>query len=118
MLYGRGPDELIGANATRFAIEPLAPELLSEIGGAILNGRSWEGEFRVERADGTTVDVHAVDSPVFDDSGAGVGRDQPRGRRDRAAHSRSDELRRVLAVAQILRDIGADARRGARRRRR
>ena len=49
VLYGRSPTELVGVDAKCFAVDPLAPDLLAEIGREILNGRSWEGEFRVER---------------------------------------------------------------------
>ena len=105
VLYGRGPDELIGVDAKCFAIDPLAPDLLADIGREILNGRTWEGEFRVERADGTAVQVHAVDSPVFDEAGtvAGV---VSLAFDVTAARLTQQEMQRILAVAQILRDIG------------
>ena len=117
VLYGRSPDEIVGRERLDLRHRADPPEVMSEIGEAILNGRNWEGEFRVTREDGTTVDVHAVDSPVFDDNGdvSGVISLAVDVTAQRLSH---DELRRVLAVAQILRDIGADARRRARRRRR
>lgn len=104
VLYGRGPEDLVGENGLEFS-DPIRPELMSEIGEAILNGRNWEGEFRVTREDGTTVDVHAVDSPVFDDTGrvAGVISLAVDVTAQRLSH---DEFQRVLAVAQILRDVG------------
>jgi PAS domain S-box-containing protein len=104
-LYGRAPDEMMGDDARRFATDPLTPEMLSEIGAAVLNGRSWEGEFRVERADGSAIEVHAINSPVFDDAGrvSGVISLAFDVTAQRLSH---DELVRVLAVAQILRDIG------------
>jgi PAS domain S-box-containing protein len=106
ILYGRSTDELVGENALRYSTEPIRPAVMTEIADAILNGRNWEGEFRVTREDGTTVDVHAVDSPVFDDDGnvAGVISLAVDVTAERPSH---DEIRRVLAVAQILRDIGA-----------
>jgi PAS domain S-box-containing protein len=105
ILYGRSPDEIVGQNGLNWATDPIRPEVMTEIGEAILNGRNWEGEFRVTREDGTTVDVHAVDSPVFDDNGevSGVISLAVDVTAQRLSH---DELRRVLAVAQILRDIG------------
>ena len=105
VLYGRSADEIVGQNGLTWATDPIRPEVMSEIGEAILNGRNWEGEFRVTREDGTTVDVHAVDSPVFDDNGevSGVISLAVDVTAQRLSH---DELRRVLAVAQILRDIG------------
>ena len=75
-LYGHHPDTLIGESGLKFSY-PVKPELMQEIGKEILAGRNWEGEFRVTREDGSTVDVHAVDSPVFDGNGRGRRRDQP-----------------------------------------
>ena len=72
-LYGRTPEELVGDQSARFTIEPLKPELRSEIGARIMNGESWEGDFAVLRADDRVVEVHAVNSPVFDESGAVTG---------------------------------------------
>jgi PAS domain S-box-containing protein len=106
VLYGRTPDEMVGEQARDFALEPLTPELLSEIAMSLMDGRSWEGEFRVERVDGRAIDVHAIDSPVFDDEGkvAGVislAFDVT------AQRPSQDEARRMMAVTQILRDVGA-----------
>ncbi len=106
VLYGRGPDELIGELANGFAAEPVPAELMSEIARTILEGRNWEGEFRVRREDGSSVEVHAVDSPVFDEAGRVSGVISVA--IDVTAHRRpQEEMRRVLAVAQILRDIGS-----------
>ncbi len=68
-LYGLGPDELVGENARELALQPVRPELISEIAKEIFEGRNWEGEFTVTRPDGSTVEVRAIDSPVFDDAG-------------------------------------------------
>jgi PAS domain S-box-containing protein len=105
ILYGRNADTLVGEDAKRLTV-PMAPEMVSEISAAIFGGRSWEGDFRVDRTDGTRVDLHSVASPVFDDAGdvSGVislAFDITAPRLSR------DDLRRILAVAQILRDIGA-----------
>src|SRR4051794_1733105 len=104
-LYGHHPDNLIGESGLKFS-HPVKPELMQEIGEHILAGRNWEGEFRVTREDGSTVDVHAVDAPVFTDTGTvdGVISLAIDVTAQRLSH---EELRRVLAVAQILRDIGA-----------
>src|SRR3978361_1146503 len=55
-LYGRTPEELVGDHSTQFAMEPLTPELRSEIGARILQGESWEGDFAVLRADERVVE--------------------------------------------------------------
>jgi PAS domain S-box-containing protein len=104
-LYGRTPEELLGAQSARFAIEPLRPELRSEIGAAIMSGRSWEGDFAVLRADDRVVEVHAVNSPVFDERGAVTGVitvafDVT------AERASQEQLRQMLALAQIMRDVG------------
>ena len=85
VLYGRGPDELIGVDAKCFAIDPLAPDLLADIGREILNGRTWEGEFRVERADGTAVRGARGRLAGVRRSGHGRRSRQPRVRRDRGS---------------------------------
>jgi PAS domain S-box-containing protein len=104
-LYGRTPEELLGAQSARFAIEPLRPELRSEIGAEIMNGRSWEGDFAVLRADDRVVEVHAVNSPVFDETGGvtgviSVAFDVT------AERASQEQLRQMLALAQIMRDVG------------
>ncbi len=104
-LYGRTPEELVGEQSARFTIEPLHPELRSEIGARIMNGESWEGDFAVMRSDDRVVEVHAVNSPVFDESGAVTGVitvafDVT------AERASQEQLRQMLALAQIMRDVG------------
>jgi len=105
VLYGLGPDELLGENARELALQPVRPELISEIAREIFAGNNWEGEFTVTRPDGTTVEVRAIDSPVFDDAGTVSGVISLAFDVTAAVLSR-DELQRVLAVAQILREVG------------
>ncbi len=105
VLYGLGPDELVGENAQELALQPVRPELLSEIARDIFAGRNWEGEFTVTRPDGTSIEVRAIDSPVFDDGGNVSGVISLAFDVTAQVLSR-DELQRVLAVGQILREIG------------
>jgi GAF domain-containing protein len=71
----------------------------------VFQGRNWEGDFRIERADGTEVDVHAINSPLFDDAGNISGLVSLS--YDVNAQQLSQvELGRIIAVAHILRDIG------------
>ena len=105
LLYGRSPESLIGEQSEKFALAPISDELRAEIGHALRDGRSWEGDFTVVRSDGSTLEVHAIDSPVFDQSGAMSGVislafDATEQRRTQG------QLRRLLAVVEILRDIG------------
>ena len=104
-LYGRTPEELVGYPSAEYAMEPLTPELRSEIGARIMHGESWEGDFAVLRGDDSVVEVHAVNSPVFDDAGAvsGVISIAFDVTADRASR---EQLRQMLAIAQILRDVG------------
>jgi PAS domain S-box-containing protein len=104
-LYGRTPEELLGDTPARFMIEPLRPELRSEIAAQIMIGQSWEGDFAVVRSDDRIVEVHAVNSPVFDEAGAVSGVitlafDVT------AERASQEQLRQMLALAQIMRDVG------------
>jgi PAS domain S-box-containing protein len=104
-LYGRTPEELIGEQSARFTIDPVEPELTAEIGAQIMNGKSWEGDFAVVRSDDRVVEVHAVNSPVFDEAGVvsgviSVAFDVT------AERATQEQLRQMLSLAQILRDVG------------
>jgi PAS domain S-box-containing protein len=106
VLYGVGPHEIVGRRARDLAPEAITAEVLTQIANEITQGRNWEGEFRVLRRDGTSVDVHEIDSPFFDDAGnvsgvVSLAIDVS------AQRLSQEELMRVLTVAQILRDIGA-----------
>lgn len=69
-VYGWSADEAIG-----FAIGPLVipsdggitPEVIME---QLRGGQPWEGEYRITRRDGRELMLHAIASPVCDESGA------------------------------------------------
>lgn len=69
-LYGRPVSHLVGSLAAEVAGVELAPQTGFEILQALLAGQSWEGDFRVQRPDGSTIVAHAVDSGLFDEHGA------------------------------------------------
>jgi PAS domain S-box-containing protein len=69
VLYGRTPAELEGQTSSDFTAEPLDASQTSDIGRALTSGQSWEGDFRVVRKDGEIIEVHAVNSPLFSESG-------------------------------------------------
>jgi PAS domain S-box-containing protein len=73
VLFGRTPAELEGQASGDFAAEPLDASRLSDIGRTLLSGQSWEGDFRVVRKDGEVIEVHAVNSPLFGESGTVTG---------------------------------------------
>jgi PAS domain S-box-containing protein len=105
ILYGLRPEQLVGRPAVQLSVDPISTETRAEIAGALATGHSWEGAFRVRRRDGTTIDVHAIDSPVLDPDGtmtAVVTLAFDATEEQRAQY----HLRRMLAVIQILRDIG------------
>jgi PAS domain S-box-containing protein len=104
-VYGRSPDDLLGTDAQVLSLEPLPSELSQAIAREVFAGRSWDGEFRVVRSDGSAVEVHSIDTPLFGDDGkisgvVSITFDVTAQRLDQ------DEMQRVLAVAQILRDVG------------
>jgi PAS domain S-box-containing protein len=68
-LYGRTPAELEGQASADFTAEPLDASRVGDIGRALMSGQSWEGDFRVVRKDGEVIEVHAVNSPLFGESG-------------------------------------------------
>ena len=68
-LYGRSPEELEGQASGDFSAEPLDAATIGDIGAALLSGQSWEGDFQVVRKDGAVIEVHAVNSPLFAESG-------------------------------------------------
>ena len=110
VVYGRNPKQLVGVDAMCFGGDSskpgrIVPSLFPKIAGEVLHGRNWEGNFRIERADGAAIDVHAVNSPLFDDSGKVVGI-VSLAYDVNAPQLSQAELRRIIAVAQILRDIG------------
>lgn len=73
VLYGRSAAELVGRQSGDFSADPVPAELTREIGEAIAAGRSWEGDFRVHRPDGSVVAVHANNSPLLAPDGTLTG---------------------------------------------
>ena len=110
VLYGRNAKQLVGVDALCFGPDSgnpgsLTPGLFPEIAGDVFNGRNWEGNFTIKRADDTRIDVHAINSPLFDDAGnitgiVSLAYDV------NAPQLSQVELGRIIAVAHILRDIG------------
>jgi PAS domain S-box-containing protein len=68
-LYGRPREEVVGSDSAQFAVDVPVPAVLDEIAERLAAGGTWEGEFRVRRADGAVLDVHAIDSPMLDADG-------------------------------------------------
>src|SRR5437763_9220172 len=68
-MYGRPRTEIIGADAMAIAGQLVPRELMAEIAAALVNGETWEGDFKITRADGTVIDVHAIDSGILNPEG-------------------------------------------------
>jgi PAS domain-containing protein len=110
VLYGRNSKQLVGVDALCFGPESsnpgaTTPGLFPDIAGEVFHGRNWEGDFRIERADGTGIDVHAINSPLFDDTGA-ISGIVSLAYDINSPQISQVELGRIVAVAHILRDIG------------
>jgi phosphoserine phosphatase RsbU/P len=68
-MYRRPRSELIGADAQALAGEFVTSDLAAEIAAVLVRGDTWEGDFKIRRADGTVIDVHAIDSGILNADG-------------------------------------------------
>jgi PAS domain S-box-containing protein len=106
VLYGRVPSEMIGRQSADFALEPPSPALRSEIASALRAGSSWEGAFAVRRRDGSILELHAVNAPVFDDAGSLAGVVTLAIDPNDPHRTPNNARAKVFAVMQILNDVG------------
>ena len=72
-LYGWSQGEAIGQNIRDLTIGPTEANIAEAILAQVERGQRWEGDFQARRKDGTLVDVHVSDAPVFDARGRVVG---------------------------------------------
>src|SRR2546429_2643080 len=72
-LYGWAPAEVIGQMAADINDVVVTHDLRAEIMNALSTNGSWEGTFEIRRKDGSTISVHAVDTPLYDSSGKIIG---------------------------------------------
>lgn len=111
-LYGWEQTEALGRHVADLipVIDP--PELGKKVWDELAAGRSWAGEVRLRRRDGTTVPVFVSDSPVLDDGGrlAGIiGVSFDVSERLAAAEEAASRSRQHAAVATLgLRALGLD----------
>ncbi len=70
-LYGWSAEEAVGQSVRDLI--GLVPERADEVREALRAGRSWSGEFRTVRKDGTPMLVWVSNDPVRDDDGTVVG---------------------------------------------
>ncbi|MBV8385475.1 MAG: SpoIIE family protein phosphatase [Acidimicrobiia bacterium] len=72
-LYGWTQEELIGRRTEDLAAEPIDEVTRAHTVARIAAGEAWETDIAVRRKDGSTLVVHAVDSPFVDDDGTVTG---------------------------------------------
>ncbi len=72
-LYGWSAEEVVDQTLAEFVVSEDLREQAAEIRSVLSEGKSWSGEFTVQRKDGTTFPVHVTDTPVHDDQGNMVG---------------------------------------------
>src|SRR5688572_17100087 len=71
-LYGWLAEEAVGQSAA-FLIPAASQEQEGAFMARLRQGESWEGEFTVQRRDGSTFTALVTDSPIFDEQGVFVG---------------------------------------------
>jgi sigma-B regulation protein RsbU (phosphoserine phosphatase) len=72
-LYGRAAADLLGKPSAMFALDPVEPALQAEIASCLSSRKTWAGDFRIGREDGTEVTVRSIDAGIFDATGTMVG---------------------------------------------
>ena len=68
-LYGWPAQEVMGRSIVEVTPSEDLAEQAEEIMGTLSHGRSWTGEFVVQRKDGTTFPALVTDTPVHDEQG-------------------------------------------------
>lgn len=66
-LYGWSREEAIGRPVAELTVPSESRRVAEDIMGAIRDGRSWQGSFRVRRKDGSQFTAYVKDSPILED---------------------------------------------------
>lgn len=72
-LYGWSAQEAIGQNIMDVVVTDTLREQGLKIMSELQQGKSWSGEFPVQRRDGTHFCVLVTDAPIYDDQGVLIG---------------------------------------------
>mgnify|MGYP006271400343 CR=1 FL=1 len=72
-LFGYRRDEAIGTPIMALTVLPDSSEIAASIMDRLGAGEMWDGEFRARRKDGSPVDVHVFDIPVYESNGTFAG---------------------------------------------
>lgn len=72
-LYGWSREELVGRHGEELAADPVDEATRARMAARIAAGDPWETDIAVRRKDGSTIVVHALESPFVDDDGTVAG---------------------------------------------
>lgn len=74
-LFGWRADEVLGRRIQELTVGPQDLSVAESIVARVANGGVWDGDFSAMRRDGTSIDIHVIDAPIFAavDTGAGSG---------------------------------------------
>jgi PAS domain S-box-containing protein len=72
-LYGWTAQEAIGRQIMELTTPEIMSEQAHEIMSQLRQGKSWTGEFNVQRRDGTTFTAQIINSPISDGKGKLIG---------------------------------------------
>lgn len=95
-LYGHSPEQTRGSSVLDRLVRPGDEPVALDILATVLSGQVWSGDFTVQRADGTSVQAHVDDVPLWRD-GKVVGI---------LGVSRAISDPEVAASVQLLADLG------------
>jgi two-component system CheB/CheR fusion protein len=72
-LFGWTAEEAIGRNIMELTTPKVLANQAEDIMSQLRQGKSWSGEFSVQRRDGTTFPAQVLNSPITDDNGTLIG---------------------------------------------
>ncbi|MFZ9628234.1 MAG: PAS domain S-box protein [Ilumatobacteraceae bacterium] len=72
-LYGWTAEEALGKPVQDLTVGPTDQDVAASIMASVAGGNVWEGEFTATRRDGSTVDIHVIDAPIFGSVGEIIG---------------------------------------------
>ncbi|HEX8552510.1 MAG TPA: PAS domain S-box protein [Abditibacteriaceae bacterium] len=108
-LYGWSTEEVVGRSILEVTPTRTTSEQAREVFSLLIRGKSWSGEFVVQKKDGTWFSAFVTDTPVIDDEGTvvaiiGLSHDISE---QKEAEERLRESEANLAVAQQIARLGS-----------
>ena len=100
-LYGWSEEMVLGQSILDVLVPSTDRDLASGIFAIVAAGKSWRGDFTIERRDGKAIRIHSVNQPIVDEAGklvavVGVSEDVTTQRR---LEQRTEDLAARLALA-------------------